>query len=308
MSDASNGPSRPFRAAVLRGLGYFMPPLLTVVIFFWLAGTVQQYVLEPVHYLAEKTIAWSVRDVQWGDHLANEHEIIDGRSYTRMSDDAYVPTEVYTTVRRFDGEDVASRLTANGIYERFVAVTYLKPYVVIPVFLLGFVLVLYLLGKLMTGRLGSFLWSTFERSVRRVPFVRNVYSSVKQVTDFVFNQRKFDYTRVVAIEYPTKNIWALAFITGEGLKDISNVEGDTVLSCLVPTSPMPVTGFTCMVPRRDVLELNITVDQALEYIISCGVVVPPHRLSEMAGAGARSQVGGRVLSEETAAGERPRAE
>jgi uncharacterized membrane protein len=108
--------------------------------------------------------------------------------------------------------------------------------------------------------------------------VRNVYSSVKQVTEFFLSRRELEFTRVVAIEYPRKNCWAVAFVTGESPLDVIEAAGEPVISVLVPTSPMPVTGFTCIVLKREVVDLNITIDQALEYIISCGVVVPPHQI------------------------------
>jgi uncharacterized membrane protein len=86
------------------------------------------------------------------------------------------------------------------------------------------------------------------------------------------------FTRVVAVEYPARGIWSLAFVTGEGIPAIEGVVGEAVLSVLIPTSPMPVTGYTSLVPKREVIDLDLTVDQAVQYIVSCGVVVPEHQL------------------------------
>jgi uncharacterized membrane protein len=82
---------------------------------------------------------------------------------------------------------------------------------------------------------------------------------------------------VVAVEYPRKGMWQIAFVTGEGFKDLYEVAGEPVVSLLVSHSPIPATGFTCTALKRDTIELNITVDQAMQYIVSCGVVVPPHQ-------------------------------
>ncbi len=292
-------PQRPFRAAVLRGLGGFIPPLLTVVVFFWVFGTVDQYVLGPVQRGTNDLIAHSLAQYllrpEEGDDLdrtatiggkqykleprGNDWTIrVDNKIYYLASDNTFVAADKYRFVFQQDGGDKTRTYTGLGICHRYAQLAYMRWYYVIPAFLALFTLFLYFLGKLLAGRLGQFVWDNSERLIRRVPLVRNVYSSVKQVTEFFLNQRELEFTRVVAIEYPRKDCWAVAFVTGESLLDVAEAAGEPALSVLVPTSPMPVTGFTCIVLKREVIDLNITIDQALEYIISCGVVVPPHQV------------------------------
>ncbi|MFW6125214.1 MAG: DUF502 domain-containing protein, partial [Pirellulales bacterium] len=148
-----------------------------------------------------------------------------------------------------------------------------------------FILLLYLLGKFMAAGIGRFFWNLFEQGIHRLPLVRNVYSSVKQVSDFLFSETNIEYTRVVAVEYPRKGIWSLGFVTGESLADIRGAANEAVLSVLVCTSPMPMTGFTVAVRRSETVDLNITIDQAFQYIVSCGVVVPPQQVLELTGNG-----------------------
>ena len=100
------------------------------------------------------------------------------------------------------------------------------------------------------------------------------------MTDFLFSEREIEYTQVVAIEYPRRGIWTLAMVTGESLLDIRCAANEPVLSVLVPTSPMPFTGFTVTVKKSETLDLNITMDQAFQFIVSCGVVVPPQQIAE----------------------------
>jgi uncharacterized membrane protein len=283
-------PARPFRAAVLRGLGVFLPPLLTVVFLIWIFGSVQEYILEPVQNAARYVLARSLADIREKDSAARPVRGNDGQvdenylrwddvTFRRAGDDSFVPEHVYQIVADFDGYSDAAGMTGREMYERYVEIRYLKWYYVLPAFTALFILLLYLVGKFIAvGHIGNFLWGTSERLIYRVPFVRNVYSSVKQVTDFVFNRKDFKFTRVVAVEYPRKLQWALGFVTGEGFVDIREAAGERVLSVLVPTSPMPVTGFVIMVQESEVLYLNITIDQALEYIVSCGVVVPAPEL------------------------------
>jgi uncharacterized membrane protein len=93
-----------------------------------------------------------------------------------------------------------------------------------------------------------------------------------------------EYNRVVAVEYPRKGIWSLGMVTGDGMLDIRSAANEAVMSLLIPTSPMPFTGFTVVVKKSETIDLNITMDQALQFIVSCGVVVPPHQLSELIAA------------------------
>src|SRR5438874_4932225 len=291
-------PHRPFRAAVFRGLGGFIPPLLTVVVILWVFGTVDQYVLGPVklgtteliakyleRYLlqpaegAELQYTATIGGKAYDLHQQGLDYYIDvGKSrYFQTNDYKFVAADKYLLVRQEEGFEKVKSYTGYGICYRFTELAYMKWYYVFPAFLALFTLFLYLLGKLLAGRLGQFVWGNTERLISRVPLVRNVYSSVKQVTEFFFNQRELEFTRVVAVEYPRKGCWSLGFVTGESLIDVTDAAGEPAISVLIPTSPMPVTGFTCIVLKREVVDLNITIDQALEYIISCGVVVPPHQ-------------------------------
>jgi uncharacterized membrane protein len=143
-------------------------------------------------------------------------------------------------------------------------------------------LLLYLPGKFMAAGIGRFFITLFERAIRRVPLVRNVYAAVKQVSGFVLNEREMKVSRVVAVEYPRKGIWQLGLVTGEGMPDIEAMIGEPCLSVLVCTSPMPMAGFTISVRRSECVDLNITLDQAIQFIVSCGVIVPRPRDQEAA--------------------------
>jgi uncharacterized membrane protein len=282
---APRQPSHPFRRAVLRGLAVVLPPLLTIVIFVWVGNTVAVYVLEPLESAVRGTLVWGHRgDIR--EDLANVSpdgiavDSVDGVpvEYHRTADDKFVRAEVYDAVRRSATGPMPR--TAIGVYERYVEFTYLKRYFVVPIFLCLFIILLYLLGKFLAAGVGGFFLNSAERGIHKLPLVRNVYSSVKQVTDFMFTEREIEYTRVVAIEYPRKGIWSLGLVTGESLLDISSVANEPVLSVLIPTSPMPVTGYTVTVKKSEAVDLNITIDQAFQFIVSCGVVVPPQQLAE----------------------------
>ncbi|MGL6196470.1 MAG: DUF502 domain-containing protein, partial [Thermoguttaceae bacterium] len=149
---------------------------------------------------------------------------------------------------------------------------YLNPFIFIPISILILVLILYLIGKFIAIEVGRFFWSGFEILVNRVPLVSNVYGAVKQVSDFMFAEREMNYSRVVAIEWPRKGIWALTLVTSEGMPALEKYIGEPIYAVLVPTSPMPLTGFTLTVKQSEAVDLDITIDQAIQFIVSCGVV------------------------------------
>jgi uncharacterized membrane protein len=276
----------PFRRAVLRGLAIVLPPLLTIVIFLWVANTVATYMLDPLENFARWVMVDKLADIRSADEVAVEPDangvvVLDEEQFRETGDDKFVPLGVYTSVRDHLGSDPMPA-TAKGVYTRYVNQTWLQREFVVPIFVCLLVLLLYLLGKFLAAGFGRFFWNQLERLIHRLPLVRNVYSSVKQVTDFLFTEPDIQYSRVVAIEYPRKGTWILAFVMGEGMADVQGAAKEPLMTVFVSTSPMPFTGFVIMVKKSETIDLDISIDQAFQFIISCGVVVPPQQLTEAA--------------------------
>lgn len=303
-------PLDPFRRAVLRGLGILLPPLLTIVIFLWVGATVNKYILTPL----EDWTRWVV--VQYASDIRTESEFsqpgqptdvvingriykrpvatLEGKDYVRTDSGKYVPQRVYVSAGealQAEGQTLEDDMpsTAKAVYTLHREHETLRRERTVPLFLAVFVLLLYLLGKFLAAGVGRFFWSQIESIIHRLPVVRNVYSSVKQVTDFLFTDPEMEFTRVVGVEYPRKGIWTVAFVTGESMLDIESAANEPILSVLIPTSPMPFTGFTVTVKKSETIDLNISIDQAFQFIISCGVVVPPQQITA---ASAKSQSNG----------------
>ena len=201
--NASTPISYPFRGAVIRGLGVVLPPLLTIVIFLWMAGTVSQYVLDPVSERAEWALAQWKADIREDSDFptaqrGKQNPTLDGMEYQRLPRGSYVPKQVYDDVIRNIGEESDPK-TGQQVYRYYVRITWLRPYLVIPVFLCVFILLLYLMGKFMAAGIGRFFGRLFEGGVRRVPFVRNVYSAVKQVSP--------SYSMNATRRYPAWSWW-----------------------------------------------------------------------------------------------------
>ena len=278
-----NPPARPFRRAVWRGLAVLMPPLLTLMIVLWTINTTDSYLLQPVTNWAREGFVWSLADVREDmtlDPHGGKTATIDGHSYRQLDDGSFIPQEVYDRVRRSPGQPPP--LTGEDYYRRYVDLTLLRPYIAIPFFLALFVLLLYFLGKFMAAGIGGFFVGTFDRVVLRLPGVRAVYSAVKQVSDFIFTQREIKFTRIVAVEYPRKGIWSVGFLTSDSFSAIQDEVGEPVVTVFIPYSPMPITGCTITVKKSDCIDLDISFDQACQFIVSCGVVVPPHENEQLA--------------------------
>ncbi len=189
-----------------------------------------------------------------------------------------VPFDVYASVAQATSP-AARSTTSTGVYMDYVAQRYFGSYFLLnAVAVILIIVLIYFLGRFVTARLGGWIVHRVETNLLgRLPVVRSVYGSVKQVTDFLFSEAQVEYRRVVAIEYPRRGIWSLGLVTGESMLDITTAVGEPCISILVPSSPMPVTGYTMSVPRSEVLDLDITVDHAFQFCISCGVLVPPNQ-------------------------------
>jgi uncharacterized membrane protein len=275
------GTGHPFRSAVIYGLGVLAPPLFTLLIFLWIINTTKVYVLEPMTAGVREALVWSLADIRTELPLAapSQRTIVvdDGRTFHRLDNDTFIPQSVYDRVRDAQGETPLPQ-TGKDFYRRYVDLVYLKPYFTIPFFVCIFLLLLYLVGKFMAVGIGRFFWNLFEQGIHRLPVVRGVYSGVKQVTDFLFKGQEFEFTRIVAVEYPRKGIWSLGFVTSESILDIHAAANEPVLAILIPASPLPMTGVTITALKSECIDLNMTVDQALQFIISCGVVIPPQQI------------------------------
>lgn len=142
------------------------------------------------------------------------------------------------------------------------------------------VLMVFVTGLVATNVLGQKLVRFWEALLVRIPVVNSIYSAVKQVSDTVFSSNGQAFRQPLLVQYPRQGAWTIAFLTGQPGGDAARLlEGDYV-SVYVPTTPNPTSGFFLMLPRADVLELDMSVDEALKYIISVGVVAPAERDAE----------------------------
>jgi len=136
------------------------------------------------------------------------------------------------------------------------------------------VLVVLLTGVFATNFFGARLVQLWHEVLHRIPVVNSIYSSVKQISDTLFSSSGEAFRKALLVQWPREGMWTIAFMTGTpGGEVVKHVPPDCI-AVYVPTTPNPTGGYFVIVPRKDVIELEMTVDQALKYIISMGVVPP----------------------------------
>ncbi len=132
--------------------------------------------------------------------------------------------------------------------------------------------VLLLTGVLVTNYMGQLLVGWSERFLDKIPLVRSIYNTSKQVMQAIFSSNSNAFRKVVLVEYPRKDIWTLAFQTANSVPFFDKDTQNEMISIFVPTTPNPTGGFLLMVARNQIKEVSLTVDEALKYIISLGVM------------------------------------
>lgn len=137
-------------------------------------------------------------------------------------------------------------------------------------------LIIFLTGLVTANMIGQRLVRFWESLLGRIPVVKSIYYSVKQVSDTLFSSSGEAFRKALLVEYPRKGAWTIAFLTGQPGGEVAEQLVEHV-SVYVPTTPNPTSGFFLMMPRSEVIELDMSVDEALKYIISMGVVAPPPR-------------------------------
>lgn len=157
------------------------------------------------------------------------------------------------------------------------------------------VIVIILTGMFAANFLGKKIMALGDKFVGKIPLVRTIYLGLKQILETMFNSKGKAFRKVLLVEYPRKGLWSIAFQTGEGSPEVNQhisnslgaEVGEEVVTIFIPTTPNPTSGFLMMVPKKDVVELKVGVDQALKFVISLGVVQPgsPKKIKDQLEAG-----------------------
>lgn len=258
--------TRRFKSYFLHGLAVLLPSILTIWLFVWGYTFIQNNISRYINRGLVHVIAL----------VANESvEVSDGEI------EAYL-LEIKEELK--NNPDALKIHAKRPEIERKVRIRKLKrnlakTWVDGPGSIVGFLIAVVsvcVFGAVLASYVGRSLWRTIEKFIMNTPFLRNVFPYVKQVTDFLLTneEQKKLFSRVVAVEYPRKGIWSIGFVTGSGLEKVVNTIKREFVTVLIPTSPTPFTGFVITVPKKQTIDLDMTIEEALRFIVSGGVITP----------------------------------
>ncbi|MEM6931178.1 MAG: DUF502 domain-containing protein [Myxococcota bacterium] len=274
-----------FKVFFLRGLGILLPSILTLWLVVQAGLFLLDNVAEPINAGVRTAIIRGVPSVVPEDRLP---------AWFRVDDDEVAG---YAASPRFDAleEELSAEPDAADIrfsIRRDRLDTFWNRYD-----LLGFklldtgglliaIMLLYLAGALLGGFIGRSIYERVEALLARIPIFKQIYPHIKQLVDLIIGERKMAFRRSVLVEYPGKDVWTIGLVTGQSMAPVSNHLGEPAIAVFIPTSPTPMTGFTINVRESAVIDLDISVDEALRYVISAGVLIPDrHAPPEEAPAG-----------------------
>ncbi len=266
----TNPPARTFSADFkrffIRGLVVLLPSVLTLWIVVKAYLFVNNTIAEPINGWVRVTMVQvSATWPPLRDYFDPDQETINNELAARQA----------AGIRTSRPDKVRSELRAANIRQWWQARWYLDF-----IGLIVAIVAVYVAGRLLGGFVGRQIYKRLEQVVTALPVFKQVYPYVKQVVDFLFSDEKpMQFNRVVVVEYPRKGIWSVGFLTGPTMKSIASSSGDSV-TIFIPSSPTPFTGYTITVPREEVIELPISVEEAIRFAVSGGVLIPAHQVIE----------------------------
>ena len=150
----------------------------------------------------------------------------------------------------------------------------------------GIVLALVILlvtGMFAANLLGQRLVRVWEMALGKIPLVRSIYNSVKQISTTLLASRSKSFRKVVLVEYPREDCWCIGFLSNEHVDTDQGITGQKLQSIYLPTTPNPTSGFNLLIPERDIIELDMSIEDGFKFIISMGVIVPEGKINRLAG-------------------------
>ncbi len=270
-----------FKRFFLRGLAALLPALLTIALLVWSYNVLEEYV---GRYVTRTLIYVCVRTLDEPKLVDLDDALTYGTPLDEWREDGQRLTVEYKIIthnalRSLSPQPITAAQLARS--RALWEIVFAKYKLSVIGFLIAIVFV-YFIGVFLASLLGRTLWRMTEGALYRIPLVGTVYPNLKQVTDFILSERKLAFAGVVAVEYPRRGIWSLGLRTGSALDGIQRVAADArLVTVFIPSSPTPVTGYVITVPLEDVRELALSIDEALRFIISGGVIQPAAKPPEL---------------------------
>lgn len=293
MSKPPKKKAGPITRAFVKGLSIILPAVITIAIFAWVWDILRVYVVELTIQAIDSVKLYEPRKLS-----PEELEYLPDNFFVANGAESAVPGAIHSeqALRRmprvmdlpeqFQGLTPPGKqrsllqyiLDANGWqrsynqYSGRVESYHWFDYLLASV--LGLTLVV-LLGFLARNFFGRKFVGLLEWFVTRVPVIRSIYPHAKQLVEFFFSDNKtIEFDTVAVIEYPRRDLWSIAFVTGSGLKSVQEATGKRMVTVYVPSSPAPMTGYCMIMPADEVIQVDVTVEDAMKFVISGGVLAP----------------------------------
>ncbi len=249
-----------FRTYFFRGLAALLPTILTLWIFAQGYLFVKDNISEHVNRGVVRIL---VSSFDWYPPVTTE----------QLQDYA---TDLQPELKS-NPSALAQRITDEDVLDGTRMLLAEKYWINGPGQITGFIIVFVgvcFIGAFLASVAGRTIWHAIEKTLMNAPFIKQVYPYIKQVTDFMLTKKQLAFSKVVAIQYPRKGVWSLGLVTGTGLKKIVGKIEKDFLTVFVPSSPTPFTGYVIMTPKEETIEIEMTVEEALRFTISGGVITP----------------------------------
>ncbi|MCK5285090.1 MAG: DUF502 domain-containing protein [Alphaproteobacteria bacterium] len=136
-----------------------------------------------------------------------------------------------------------------------------------------------IIGWFATNFFGRLIIRLSEYVVDRMPVIRTIYSAIKQIFETIMATQSQAFREVVMMEYPRKGVWSIGFVTGKSQGEVQRVTKQETINVFVPTTPNPTSGYLLFVPKKELIYLNMTVEEGVKLVVSAGIITPPDRLS-----------------------------
>ncbi|MCC7409349.1 MAG: DUF502 domain-containing protein [Phycisphaeraceae bacterium] len=272
-----------FRHFFVRGLAIFLPTILTVWILIAAYKFVDASIAEPINrgvrLLVLRVTPWPVASQE--DFVAAESQLTSEQRarWSTLARDLQQREGADWTPEKQEQAwhgwlEPRARERALNNWWRTVGIGDWSALDLIGLIIA--VIMIYFVGALLGSYIGRQLYLRGEKLLQRLPLLGRVYPAIKQVTDFfVGDKEQADrFNRVVAVQYPRMGIWSIGLVTGEAMRPIQTISRDVYLSVFMPSSPTPFTGYVITVAKKDTIELPISIEEALRFVVSGGVVLP----------------------------------
>jgi len=272
-----------FKRFFFRGLAILLPSVLTIWIVVQLYLFVDAQVAAPINSGIRSVVLQVAPRLpdslqpEW--FVVTDKELAEFRASILQAGTAEARSLARATDAEVRGE--VRRQALDAFWQRHWYLQFVGLFVAIILF--------YLAGLIFGGIFGRAIYQSLERVITRIPIIKQVYPHVKQVVELILGEKQMAFSRVVLVQYPRQGIWTLAFVTNSGMRAINVAAAGDTLTLFIPSTPTPFTGFTITVHRDSVIDVPISIDEAIRFVLTGGVLIPDRQAtgaSDTIGAGA----------------------